>query len=401
MRGVRARNKITVINYYPLEFFGGGEVFSIGLFNRLNDFYDIEYVSPDNFRGQLRVGPGAIRERVHFRYSRVRFEGNGLPFSRTLFRPIPPFEYLNRTGLTMLFLDRPPPRRLLVRLSEGGRTAVFLLHGLTFERRSIRSIWGSAIAAYQEWVRLYMRLNRGLLSYDGFFYQVLNDSQLRFLSELGIRRSHIFLIPNSVDFTAYRVRRNDDKFRVLYLGRLDKLVKGSSLLIDVGRRLEKFAGRSIEFIIAGSGQSGGRVAALFENSGVVKVLGQVTDEAQKVDLLSSCNLMASFSNTEAFSISLLEGLASGLPVLSTDVSGPAYIINRCQSFGRVLRFSAEEFVGAIGEYYEKWSADPASYFATKLERRKEAEAVFGGMADVGRRYKGAIDVAMGRQTGSL
>ena len=401
MGDIRARSRITAINYYPLEFFGGGEVFSIGLFNSLNDFYDMEYVSPANFIGQLRVGTGAIVERVHFRYSRVHFGGNALPLSRLLFRPIPSFEYFNRTGLTMLFLDRPPPRRLLVRLIEEGRTVVFLLHGLTFERRSLRSIWGSAIAAYQEWVKLYMRLNRGLLTNDGFFYQVLNDSQLRFLCELGIRRSHIFLIPNSVDFTAYRVRRNDDRFRVLYLGRLDKLVKGSSLLMEVGRRLEKLAGRRIEFVIAGSGQAGGRIATLFENSGVVKVLGQVTDEAQKVDLLSSCNLMVSFSNTEAFSISLLEGLASGLPVLSTDVSGPAYIISRGRTFGRVLGFSSEEFIGAIEEYYEKWSADPASYYATKLERRREAEAAFGGMADVGRRYRTAIDAALGRQTGRL
>jgi len=395
LQGSGRRRKIIVINYYPLEFFGGGEILSIHLFNYLERYYDVEYLAPDHFNGPLRVDAGQLRDTVRFKYSRIHFEDNFIPLSDFVLRPTPPAKYTERADLIMVFLDRPPSKRFLVNMMKGGKTVLFLLHGLTFERPSFRSVWNSIIAAYQVWIRLYLRVNRSLLTHGGFFYQLLNDSQLQYMSALGVQGSHTFLMPNSVDFSAYHVSRNDDKFRVIYLGRLDRLVKGASLIPKVANGLAaRHHSGQIEFIVAGSGQAEQLIAELDGENETVTALGQVTDQVTKANLLSGCNLMVSFSNTEAFSISLLEGLASGLPILSTNVSGPAYIVSKDSSFGRVLGFNAKEFVDAIEEYYEKWSADRGSYYLEKVGRRKRAEAAFGREADIGESYRKAINAIL-------
>jgi glycosyltransferase involved in cell wall biosynthesis len=383
-----------VAGYYPLEFWGGGEIVLVRVMNHLGARYDVEYLAPEGFGGPLRADAGSIMSGARFRYRRIPFaRASALPGA--LLRPVPPRWALEGADLVMVPLDRPPSAALLRELEGLGVPAILMLHGLTFEKFSAASPWNLAVSAYQAWARLYMRSIAGALRRGRLLFQVLNESQRSFLEGLGVERSRILLIPNTIDFSNYRVSRDDGTFRVVYMGRIDRLVKGAHLLARVARGMARAAGLGapVELLIMGSGPAEGSVARLASGPGV-RFLGQVNDQRAKSELLSSGNLMISLSNTEAFSVSLLEGLASGLPVLCTDTSGPRYIVGRNPAFGRVLGFSAREFMGAILEYYARWRSDPGGYFAEKLERRRAAEEEFG-RARMEELYESAVEMALG------
>jgi len=381
-----------VVSYYPLEFWGGGEIVLARLLNHLGERYDLEYLAPADFGGPLRIDAASVTAGARFRYRRVPF-GRGSMLPRALLRPIPPRRLLEGADLVMAPLDRPPSMAFLRELEELGIPAILMLHGLTFEGFSAASPWNLAVSAYQAWARLYMRSIAGALRRGMFLFQVLNDSQRSFLEGLGIDGSRVLLIPNTVDFSKYRVSRNDGSFRIVYMGRLDRLVKGAHLLERVAGGIARL-GAPLELLVMGSGPAEGSVAGLAAGAGEVKFLGQVNDQALKSELLSSGNLMVSFSNTEAFSVSLLEGLASGLPILCTDTSGPRFIVGRNPIFGRTLGFSSREFLDAILEYYDRWRSDPGGYFAEKLERRRAAEEEFGRVR-MEELYESAVEAALG------
>jgi glycosyltransferase involved in cell wall biosynthesis len=369
------RKRIVVVNYYPLEFWGGGEILSRRLLDHLGRRYEVEYLAPEEFAGILRTTRKSAMDGALFSYRRIPFRrASVLPHA--LVRPVPPAEHLERADLLMIFLDRPPAREFLRELADLGKPTIFLLHGLTFEKFSAQSVENLVVDVYQAWMRLYLRMSGELLRRGMFYFQVLNESQASFLEELGVDRSRIFLVPNSVDFSAYKVSRNDSSFRIIYMGRLERLIKGTRLLERVAQEATKLDDR-VEFLVMGSGSAEESMVKLATRRRGVVFRGQVNDPALKSDLLSSGNMMVSFSTMESFSISLLEGLASGLPILCTDTSGPRSIVGRDPRFGRVLGFDVSEFIDAIEGYLVRWSSSLGRYFTEKLERRNAAEASLG------------------------
>jgi rhamnosyl/mannosyltransferase len=141
-------------------------------------------------------------------------------------------------------------------------------------------------------------------------------------------RRKITVVPNGVDLDQYypgKARRGRD---VLFAGRLI-YYKGLDYLLKAMPAVLK-AVPDARLVIAGNGPLRQELQALAAKLGIstsVSWLGRYTDD-QFRGLCQGCGVfvLPSIHKTEAFGIVLLEAMACGAPVITTDISGTEYAV---------------------------------------------------------------------------
>jgi len=136
------------------------------------------------------------------------------------------------------------------------------------------------------------------------------------------------IIPNGVDPARFSPdapplpRFNDGAFNVLYVGRLDPR-KGLPLLIDSFRRLRLNRGGHTRLLIVGDGPLRRRLTRSLETELRVAVHfeGRVSPDLLPSYYASSHVLCSPATGNESFGIVLLEAMASGVPVVASDIPG--------------------------------------------------------------------------------
>jgi len=135
------------------------------------------------------------------------------------------------------------------------------------------------------------------------------------------------VIPNGVDVDVYRpglapIRHlRDDKINILFVGRLEKR-KGLGDLLRAYRAIIDRVPRS-RLIIVGDGPLRGKVDAYVTRHRLpnVVIAGYVPESVKPRYYGSADIFCAPATGAESFGIVLLEALASGVPVVATDVPG--------------------------------------------------------------------------------
>jgi phosphatidyl-myo-inositol alpha-mannosyltransferase len=135
------------------------------------------------------------------------------------------------------------------------------------------------------------------------------------------------VIPNGVDVEVYRpghtpIRHlRDDNLNILFVGRLEKR-KGLGDLLRAYRALSSRVPQS-RLIIVGDGPLRGRVESYISRHRLNNVVmaGFVPDSVKPRYYASADVFCAPATGAESFGIVLLEALASGVPVVATEVPG--------------------------------------------------------------------------------
>ncbi len=135
------------------------------------------------------------------------------------------------------------------------------------------------------------------------------------------------VIPNGIDLDVYRpglapIRHlRDDKVNILFVGRLEKR-KGLGDLLRAYRSMHTRVPRT-RLIIVGDGPLRGRVESYITRHRMQDVVmaGFVPDTVKPRYYNSADIFCAPATGAESFGIVLLEALASGLPVVATEVPG--------------------------------------------------------------------------------
>ena len=135
------------------------------------------------------------------------------------------------------------------------------------------------------------------------------------------------VIPNGIDLNVYRpglppIRHlRDDNLNILFVGRLEKR-KGLGDLLRAYRSIIDRVPRS-RLIIVGDGPLRGRVESFIARHRLPNVvLAGYVPESVKPRYYNSADIFcAPATGAESFGIVLLEALASGLPVVATEVPG--------------------------------------------------------------------------------
>jgi phosphatidylinositol alpha-mannosyltransferase len=175
------------------------------------------------------------------------------------------------------------------------------------------------------------------------------------------------VIPNGVDLSrALRAPKPDnDRLEILFVGRAEER-KGLSVLLRAFEGL-RLAGVDARLTVAGASRD--EVAPLLLDTEAVEIAGRVSEE-EKWRLLHRADLLCAPSlGGESFGIVLLEALASGTPVVCSDIPGYRDVVRD----GKDGRLVAPGDPTALGEAIGALALLPTRRGAMSVAGRQRAE----------------------------
>lgn len=141
----------------------------------------------------------------------------------------------------------------------------------------------------------------------------------------GIPETAIPCIYNGIELKRYQhLKRDDDLIQIINVGSLSYVKNHSALIRAVAEVHDRYD--NVRLTILGEGEKRPELESLIQElnlGGVVSLAGCVDDVA---GFLSRADLYVSTSISEANPLSVLEAMASQLPVIATDVGGMHNII---------------------------------------------------------------------------
>jgi len=132
------------------------------------------------------------------------------------------------------------------------------------------------------------------------------------------RVDNLKIIPNGVDVNKFHPTKNREDY-ILYVGRLGH-GKGLFDLLEASKLLVNLIDTKI--LIAGKGELEGKIRQRIKKDGLdnVVLLGQV-DQKELVGLFQKAKIFIFPSHYEGLPTVVLEAMASGIPIITTSVSG--------------------------------------------------------------------------------
>jgi len=216
---------------------------------------------------------------------------------------------------------------------------------------------------------LFRRMSRGI--WRGARAVVANSAGLKSLALKTLPEQSIEVIPNGADcerFSPAPERSPGKRLRVLCVSRLIAR-KGVDDLIRALHALTEPA----DLTIVGSGNLESELKALTSQLGIgerVTFLGAHDHEALP-DLYRAADLFVLPSHNEGMSNTVLEALASGLPVLLTPTGGTEELLDE-QVNGRLIQAGDPASIAAAITYYQ---CEPEAISAHGRASRARAEAL--------------------------
>ena len=176
---------------------------------------------------------------------------------------------------------------------------------------------------------------------------IANSEGLKQLAHKTKPDQEISVIYNGVDINQfYPLKTEDmrDKIVIISTGRLIER-KGYSFLIEALRDNQQ-----VELILIGEGDLAGELKYLAKKNNVrVNFMGRVPHE-NVPDYLRKADIFILPSLNEGMSNSVLEAMASGLPIITTDTGGSKELVRKNGII--VNKASSEDIKHAIGYYYK-------------------------------------------------
>ena len=354
--------KVILFSEFPLSYPGGGERLIKLLDNSLrNAGINVGIIENTNMIKTVSI----LEENLNI--TSIKFERFG--FMKFLYQDFPPLSTIpiDNNVVSLVLLRRVPPRSILKQLRNTNSKVIFCLHGIALEKIRIAN---PIIVAHQLLIRIQLR---DLARYCGnhIFIQSLLPSLTSYLIAKGADSKNVFTIENQLMTEVPYPERNDEDFNVTFIGRIEDLQKGIKRLKKVIFFVKK-SDKNIKFNIIGTGDDIGILKKLGTNVNILKRI----DDQKKNKIIASSNLGIVTSNLEPYSLVVLEFLTSGVPVVSTPASGPAYILSKDNSFGRVVSFNAKSLAKSIVSYHREWENDKELYFSKRKDLFNMARKTF-------------------------
>lgn len=135
-------------------------------------------------------------------------------------------------------------------------------------------------------------------------------------------------IYNPISLDGYKLdlgQRKRNKF--VHVGRLEP-IKNQMLILRAFRRLHEISPDSV-LIVVGDGPLMGDYVKYVEHYHLDECIFFLGNREDVSDILKKCDFFVLSSNSECCPMSILEAMASGLPIISTDVGGVKEVVGDC------------------------------------------------------------------------
>jgi sugar transferase (PEP-CTERM/EpsH1 system associated) len=211
----------------------------------------------------------------------------------------------------------------------------------------------------------YLRLRRWLAPLITRYVAVSPDLQRWLIDRVGIRPSGVVHIPNGIDVAKFKVahgRRGPRKLLgdfappgtmlVGNVARLDK-VKDHACLILAFKILCDQPGQTHDhcrLVIAGEGPQRGALEPQIAQLGLTEKVRLLGDRDDVPNLLAECDVFVLSSIAEGMPLTLLEAMAAGLPVITTNVGGTASVVVAGKTGILLPPSDPQKLADAIGVY---------------------------------------------------
>jgi glycosyltransferase involved in cell wall biosynthesis len=171
---------------------------------------------------------------------------------------------------------------------------------------------------------------------------VLNDADAALIRRYS-PAADVQVIPSCVDLPEVDEQQLGQGDYILFLGRINTSQKGLDLLLEAYRA----SGSALPLVIAGAGtpnEERGLKTLLAGHSGTVSWIGHVAGR-RKDDLLRNSAFLVVPSRYETFSVTALEGMAYGKPILHFDLPALRWMNGDV----RVPCCDSDALAGALGD----------------------------------------------------
>ncbi|MCZ6650248.1 MAG: glycosyltransferase, partial [Acidobacteria bacterium] len=209
-------------------------------------------------------------------------------------------------------------------------------------------------------------------------------------NDVGLRHVPIHLIPNGVDTSRFRPAPENPAYRrrlgipdhALILGTIGRHIpdKRQDWIIRAVAAC-KAEGMDVHAIIAGWGSERDKLQAESERAGVANRIHLVGVVRNPAEVLRSYQLFVLPSRREGMPNAALESLATGVPVVATEVAGIYDLMgrNEAQPCGQVVPVHDED---AFQRAIKKYLKDEGLRVAAGRRGRERAQALFSSQAMV-------------------
>lgn len=363
--------KMGIFLSYPLDYWAGGERFSIRLSNYFHGTgYDVKLHSPLNGPNcETRISWDTLAAKTPVPVLRVIYDRGGIPWGHLpFFASYPKVADLERFDVNLVFIHRVPHPKYLASIRRARTRIVFLMQGVAIEEGFL----GNPMAtAYQAYIKSAIATQSHLLHSSNVYIQTMNSFARSFLIRVGLDPTHIFTIPFAIEAEPYSAVRNDGAFVIAFIGRLVDVTKGLSTLRQTAIRVLRKRLPGLEFVVIGTGPDSRVLSSAVRKFDGFSLRTDVSD-FDKGAILSRASLFLSTSNLDPGPATTLEALASGLPVVSTPTAGNKEVLLHRTDLGTITTFHPADIAQCIIRYYDAWRANPEVYYTARLARAAKA-----------------------------
>ncbi len=263
---------------------------------------------------------------------------------------------------------------------------VLTFHNMNIERSKFLPLWGKPVE--------YLRLVEDVLCARKTKKIIgINEPLIDELTWLGISNNKIIYIPNGVDISVFSKESDragtrekykiENEIVILFVGRFHSQ-KGLEYLIDAAGKL----GSKFKLLIVGDGQEKYKKIILKKAEGMENIIftGPLYGEDLK-DIYAASDMFVIPSLYEGFPTVLLEAMASGLPIIASDIPSIRPIVK--SDFGVLIApKDSEKLAETIMKFGDKKTLQEMGKKAIEEAKRYDWDVITKKMVDV---YKELIE----------
>jgi glycosyltransferase involved in cell wall biosynthesis len=368
----------------------GFEVDVFDLATSRSDTYSRRLASPKSWRRPTLLMPDPSDVQI------IHVGANAVEFEPLRYLPRAEFSAeLNRFDLVQVVSGAPS---LALAASRCHRPiALMVATTVGSERKSQLATLGPAMAVWRHTMTKATSLmeRRALRRADAVL--VLNRRMQAYVSSVGQNR--VILAPPGIDTERFTPRTNgwDSSGYLLSVCRLDDERKGLDRLVRSYALMTKLLSSVPDLIVAGRGEFPRKLTQLIRELGVADRVSVRSDVPQsELPLLyRGASVYVQTSHEEGLGISILEAMASGLPVVSTETAGTLETVADGES-GWLVRQDSDIEVGIAARVLQVLDRDGHTM---SLSARTRAESIFSDQVTISRFlevYDQLIDSGAGR-----
>lgn len=229
----------------------------------------------------------------------------------------------------------------------------------------------------------------GIQRTTGAFLTVVCQAAYTQALALGIPPEKVALVPNGVDLHAFRPQRSGARFRrtlqipeaaflVGFVGRFS-FEKGPDMFVQMAQHIHRQR-PDVHFVMVGDGPLRQELASQVQTAGLEDHLHLAGEWDHMPEVYPALNVLAQTSRVEGMPLTLLEAMASGVPVAAMSAGGVAEVV---QVGGSGMLAAVGDWAG-LGQAVLKLVQDPGLQMQMGRAGRRRVERRFDLAASHGR-----------------